>query len=474
MTMDLARAATGAAPRRRGAALGMSGRLLLLTVAFVMLASVLIFAPQAANFRSDWMEERLQAARLASLAVEAAPDRMVNNGLASQLLSGAGVVAVAVKREGVRELVLNNAPDGAAAEFTVDMRTLTPLQALLQTPRAFFPAPESHFRIVGEARIDGAEFVEALVPQGPLARELRAWSARTFAMSLIISLITGALIYVTLNIALVRPIRRLTAAMAAFGAQPERAAPTPHAGRNDELGEAQSALADMQRGLSHALRHKQRLAALGEAASRISHDLRNALSTARLLSDRLAADQDPRVRDLGERIVRSVDRAARLAESTLRFGGAADADVQPQTVPMRRALDDAAEEAAPAGGAEWRNGVDADCAVRCDPEHLHRIVLNLLRNAQTAMQGRDPARVAAAAVRRGAMMRITIADTGPGLSDRALARLFQPFANGRGDHQGSGLGLAIARDLARANGGDLRLAHTGPDGAAFELELPAA
>jgi signal transduction histidine kinase len=262
--------------------------------------------------------------------------------------------------------------------------------------------------------------------------------------------------------------------MAAFSAQPERAAPTPHADRNDELGEAQSALADMQRGLSNALRHKQRLAALGEAVSRISHDLRNALSTARLLSDRLTADHDPRVRDLGARIVRSVDRAARLAESTLRFGAAADADAQPQTVPLRPALDDAAEEAAPAGGAEWRNNVDADCAVRCDPEHLHRIVLNLLRNAQTAMQGREPARITAAAARRGAMVRITVADTGPGLSDHALARLFQPFANGRGDHEGSGLGLAIARDLARANGGELRLAHSGPDGAAFDLDLPAA
>src|SRR5690606_4287533 len=112
---------------------------------------------------------------------------------------------------------------------------------------------------------------------------LRAHSAGFFAVSLALALIVAALIYVTLNLVLVRPIRRLTEAMAAFGAAPERAAPPPAAHRHDELGEAQTALATMQRGLSQTLRQKQRLAALGEAVSRISHDLRNVLSTASLI-----------------------------------------------------------------------------------------------------------------------------------------------------------------------------------------------
>lgn len=471
LDLDIARQTAAAPPRRF--ALGMSGRLLLLTVGFVMLAQLLIFAPSAADFRRGWLEERLQAAQLASLAVEAAPDRLVNNALAADLLSGAGVAAVAIKRDGVRELVLNAAPPGAAAEFTVDMRKETWAQALAQTARAFFPAPESYMRIVGDPRAQEAQFVEALVPQAPLAEALRAHSARFFGASLVLSLIVGVLIYVTLNLVLVRPIRRLTAAMAAFGAAPERAAPPPLAAlRRDELGEAQSALADMQRGLSQALRQKQRLAALGEGVSRISHDLRNVLSSASLISDRLAAEEDPRVRDLGARILRSINRAAGLCEATLRYGGAGDTVAHPRPLKLAAALDDAAQECC-AGRLEWANSVDPDLAVCCDPEHLHRIALNLFRNAEAAMRGRPDPCLSVSVHQVGTTIRIHIVDTGPGLSDKALARLFQPFS-GSGRDGGSGLGLAISRDLARANGGELRLSRSDASGAVFELELPAA
>ncbi len=477
MTADFARSPAAAAPRRRALAFGMSGRLLLLTIAFVMLAEVLIFVPSAAAFRLGWMEERLQAARLASLAVEAAPDRMVNNDLAAELLSGAGVAAVAVKREGMRELILNAAPEGAAAEFTVDLRSETRLQSLLAMPGAFFPAPDSYLRIVGEARMEGADFVEALAPRAPLAREMRAYSARIFAASIVISLITATLIYVTLTFALVRPIRRLTEEMTAFGAEPERAAPPARrsAPRSDELGEAQSALADMQRGLSQTLRQKQRLAALGEAVARISHDLRNALASASLVSDRLAGDQDPRIQAMGARVMRSINRAARLCEATLSFGGAADAEPQCADLDIAAALDDAAQEAVEGGAVVWDNRIGPGLSVRCDPEHLHRIALNLFRNAVSAMDGRAGARLSVTASRRGSQICIAVADAGPGLSERAQARLFQPFAAGAGNGaSGTGLGLAIARDLARANGGDLRLAKSGETGAVFELDLPAA
>ncbi len=486
MSLDIARTDSAAAARARPrlALLGMSGRLLLLTIVFVMVAEVLIFVPSAADFRRDWMEERLQAARLASLAVRAAPDISENDRLAAELLAGAGVAAVAVKREGVRELVLNAMPPGAAAERTADLRGQSRLRSMLDTPGAFFPAPDSYMRIVGDARMEGAEFIEALVRQEKLARELREYSGRVFVASLLISLIVASLIYVTLNIVLVRPIRRLIAAMTAFAAAPENAAPPAgETRRQDELGQAQAALARMQRDLGQTLRHRRRLAALGEAVSRISHDLRAALASASLISDRLAADQDPRVRDLGARILRSINRAVRMCEATLRFGAAADAEPHPREIALRAALDEAADEAAMA--ALWRNSADPALIVRCDPEHLHRIALNLFRNADAAMHGRETARLSVTAVRAGGMVRIAVADTGPGLPKRALERLFQPFSgggngngnnggNGNGGHEGVGLGLAIARDLARANGGDLRLAHSGPDGAVFELDLPAA
>jgi signal transduction histidine kinase len=67
---------------------------------------------------------------------------------------------------------------------------------------------------------------------------------------------------------------------------------------------------------------------------------------------------------------------------------------------------------------------------------------------------------------------LRLADNGPGLPERALTNLFQPFV-GSARHGGTGLGLAISRELALAHGGDLTLASTGPEGTVFELRLPA-
>ena len=110
-----------------------------------------------------------------------------------------------------------------------------------------------------------------------------------------------------------------------------------------------------------------------------------------------------------------------------------------------------------------------------DAEQLHRVLVNLLRNAREAIQGAEPQREGAilvsAAHEEGRVI-LSVADNGPGLPPRALTNLFQPFA-GSARPGGTGLGLAISRELAQANGGDLVLARTGEAGAAFELTLPA-
>src|SRR5690606_24561569 len=113
--------------------------------------------------------------------------------------------------------------------------------------------------------------------------------------------------------------------------------------------------------------------------------------------------------------------------------------------------------------------------VLADPDQLHRILANLLRNAREAMEAtsdepaRGEVRVSLAQAEGTSVLRL--ADNGPGLSERARERLFQPFA-GSSRPGGAGLGLAIARELALGHGGDLALAQTGPEGSVFELRLP--
>src|SRR3546814_8221299 len=108
------------------------------------------------------------------------------------------------------------------------------------------------------------------------------------------SVITAALVYRSLRWLLVRPMSRLTRAMVAFAEKPQDGGRIIRpSGRRDEVGSAERELASMQEGLRAALHHRARLAALGEAVTKINHDLRNILATAQLLSDRLAGSGDP-------------------------------------------------------------------------------------------------------------------------------------------------------------------------------------
>ena len=113
--------------------------------------------------------------------------------------------------------------------------------------------------------------------------------------------------------------------------------------------------------------------------------------------------------------------------------------------------------------------------VHADPDQLHRILVNLMRNARQAIEHQEgrtkPGKIRVSLLREDGWSIVRIADNGPGVPERARARLFQPFA-GSTRAEGTGLGLAIARELAQGHGGDLMLAESGVSGAVFELRLP--
>jgi signal transduction histidine kinase len=289
--------------------------------------------------------------------------------------------------------------------------------------------------------------------------------------------IAGLLVYLSLNSFLVRPMRRITESMERFRASPEDpSARLPLSHRRDEIGRAESELALMQEDLAAALQSRGRLAALGEAVAKINHDLRNMLTTARMASDRLAGSGDPVVAQTVPRLERALDRAAKLTENVLAYGRSEEPTPAPERVDLIEALQAAAEDA---GLAEdevaLRPGRIEAPAVLADPDQLHRILLNLFRNGRQAIQTgrRTVGTIAVSAARRDAMVRIEIADDGPGVPERVRQRLFLPFSSSA-TPGGAGLGLAIARELARAHGGDLVLERSSAQGAAFVLTLPEA
>jgi len=227
----------------------------------------------------------------------------------------------------------------------------------------------------------------------------------------------------------------------------------------------------------NALRQKERLAALGAAVARIGHDLRNMLSTAQLVADRLAQSQDPAVRQLAPRLERTIDRAAGLAASTLKYGRA---DEDPPVL-QKVMLADAVEEAVADALISFpeitaKPDIERDLACVADPDHLHRILVNLMRNAGKAMteHTRKDKTLVIRGVRMEGRCEIELIDHGPGVRDNLRERLFEPFVSAAPEAGGIGLGLAIARELTRAMGGELALTRTGAEGTTFQITLPAA
>ncbi|CAE7205096.1 merA [Symbiodinium microadriaticum] len=442
---------------------------------FVMLAEILIFVPSIAQFRIAWLEDRLAAAQIATLVLEAAPDDMVPDDLRTELLKNAEAKAVALKRDDSRQLYLQgDMPADIDARY--DLRSTTVLDAIVD---AFLAMGRDHNRTIlvkGMARHGGGDYIEIVIDEMPLCKAMWDYGRNIFWLSLIISLITAALVYGALHLMLVRPMRDLTRNMLAFQDNPEDANRLMQPGsRSDEVGDAQRSLASMQTDVRAALKQKAHLAALGEAISRINHDLRNILAGAQLLSDRLEDVEDPTVKQLAPRLTAAIDRGVSLTTHTLKYGRADDDPPQMKQVLLRPLVAEAHSFLSAGGGSDLvtlKCLVPPDFEITADPDQIFRVLLNLIRNSAAAIAsaGRS-GNITISATRDQDEVWIDVIDQGPGIPDQVQAHLFEPFANGR-SNGGSGLGLAIARDLMRGHGGDVSLIRTGPDGTYFRITLP--
>jgi signal transduction histidine kinase len=449
-----------------------------LTALFLLVAQLFILLPSVAGFEESWLADRVHRAEVASLAVDASPTGVLSDRLSSEALRGAGVVSVAVQNKGVRRLLLA-APRMEQAPALVDLRRRSLADFLVQPFVTLGPGAPRMIRVVERPQLRDADFVEIVVPSAPLRSELAAYLVRVVLISVLISAVAGGVVYLLLANLLIRPIQRITEAMERFRARPDdpgaRLAPSH---RRDEIGRAEAELGRMQEDLLAALQSRARLAALGEAVAKINHDLRNMLTSAQMASERLASSPDPRVAQAMPRLERALGRAARLTESVLAYGKSEEPPPQPVHTPLALALTTAGEDAGLAdAGVELVVDRANDLVLMADPDQLHRLLVNLFRNAReaihTAKAPNGPGLIRVSATVAADQALLTIADNGPGIPERMAERLFQPFS-GSQRPEGSGLGLAISRELARGHGGDLELAESGPTGATFLLRLPLA
>ena len=479
---DKAQQAAGkAAPR--GWSPGLAARLLLLTVGFVLLTQVIFFVPRVAAYRDSQLRDRLSAAYTAALVFGAASEGMLTNELTKEILDSVGAQTIAIKMHNTRRLLaMADAPPPVTDSY--DLRDATLMDSIASTFRGFFAPKNAVLKVVGQAPM-GGDFLEITLYEKRITDVVWGYAGRFLRASLTISAAASLGLWFAIWLIVLKPVRRLTSNIIAFGEKPEDEARviTP-SGSAHEIGKAEEALAAMQSSLGRELEHKKRLAQLGLAVAKINHDLRNMLTAAQLISDRLATIPDPLAMRLGPRLVATLDRAIAFCQETLSYGGAGEKPPAARDFALNTVLDDVAEliQARQSHTVDIDVDVPDDLEIYADPDHVLRVVGNLIRNATQALaqhgpgEGKPPA-IRISAARGDGEALIEVADTGPGVPAQLAPRIFEPFhVSTRAG--GSGLGLAIAAELIDRNGGAIVLAPSRLgdfySGACFQITLPLA
>ncbi|MEX0344326.1 MAG: ATP-binding protein [Rhizobiaceae bacterium] len=455
---------------------GLSARLLLLTILFVMIAEVLIFLPSVANFRLRWLEERLASAAAVSLILAENQNAELSDSVRDDVLMTIGAKAVAIREEGrSRLLAMDDMP--LEVNQQVDIRKTEPLKSIGMALYTLFAGGNEVIRVFGSVG-DSEKIFELVIPDKGLRDAMLIYSRNVAFLSLLISLFTATLVFYAINRFMIRPIRAMTRSMLSFGQAPDDPGrvivPT---GRRDELGIAESELAAMQTHLQKTLGEQKHLADLGLAVSKINHDMRNILASAQLMSDRLAIAKDPAVQSFAPKLVRTIDRAVSYTEGVLAYGRTQEAPPARRRLLLHKLVDDVHEilGISSDSGIEFINSVPEDFEIDADSDQMFRVMNNLCRNAVQAMSTEQDAavikRLTVGAQRSGTVAQIFVEDTGPGLPPKARENLFTAF-RGSARSGGTGLGLAIASELVKAHGGTLELAESVSGRTVFSITVP--
>lgn len=451
----------------------LSGRFLFLTIIFVMVAEILIFVPSVARFREDFLLSRLERAQIASLALLA--DEMIAEDLEQELLRNAEVYNVVLRRDEVRQLILTS-PMPAPIEKTFDLREPSAFELIMDAmQRLFKPQPEV-IRVIGAPVREAGLLIEVTIYTKDLRSAMIDYGLNILLLSAVISAFTASLLFVAVRMTLVKPIKGVVDYMQSYAAAPEdaRRIIQPSAGVV-ELREAEEALQTLQMELTSSLRQKERLAQLGSAVAKVSHDLRNILTSAQLFTDRIEMSEDPTVKRMAPKLVNSITRAVHLCEGTLAYGKAEEPAPRLTHLNLAELVEEVFESERLAIGdfdLSLADDVPDDLMVRADTEQLHRVISNLVRNARQAIVAAGkPGEIAVIASATSDNWIISIQDTGPGLPPKAKEHLFKPFQGGM-RKGGTGLGLAISEELIRGHGGSLSLLQSDEQGAIFEIRLP--
>ncbi len=457
--------------------MGLSGKLLVLTILFVMLSEVLIFVPSIANYRNTWLRDRLAVGGVAATLLT--DSETLSPQVQDKLLEATGAQAISLVIGERRNLIAMESSEMNITK-TIDMTHDSPWEAIECSLQFLIGGQTGQIRVIGDVDMSSGGRVDMVFPASLVRTDLQKYALNILQLSLLISCLTAALVYLSIRSLLLRPLQRLTASMRRFAEAPENAREIiKPSGRVDELGEAEVQLQSMQKSLNQTLNQQRRMAALGMAVSKINHDMRNLLASAQLFLERLEMLPDPTVQRVAPKILATLDRAASYTSAVLSYGKAQEPPPELRLIrlaPILRDVEEVLGLSRYSEEIEMHINVPETQELEADPEQIFRVLLNLCRNSVQAMQASKGTsgvvcRIEINSEVQDDMLYIYVADTGPGIPKKAQEGLFKAFQTS-GKAGGTGLGLAIAAEIVVAHGGQITLEKDVTTGACFKIQLP--
>jgi signal transduction histidine kinase len=449
----------------------LSARVLWLTIGIIMLVEIALLMPSLGRERLAWLRQHVTAAHLAAFAAEGMPDETDNTTMFAPLLKLADAESITLITPGKPPIVLRT-PAKLQPGHLILLDNESLLASTWHADRDVLGMNQSYVEVIASSPLERDVTLDIVLNGNGLTTHLRSYATRIAGLSIVIAVVTGLLLFAALDRLLVGPMRTITASIVGFRKDPEQGARNDldwltRGRRDDEISGAARELKIMQDEMRAALWRNARLAAVGTAVAKVSHDMRNILSSALLVADRLQETADPAAKRAAKTLISAVDRAAQLVSRTVDFAREGPPAIIRSAVVLSELVAEASLAVRPdENSVEIDNQIPVNLALALDRAQIYRVLVNLMRNAIEA--GAD--RITLSVQTDFGASRLKVGDNGPGLPLRVQENLFKPFT-GAGRRGGTGLGLAIARDLIRAHGGDLTLADTGPLGTVFVMEL---
>jgi two-component system NtrC family sensor kinase len=329
-------------------------------------------------------------------------------------------------------------------------------------------------------QVVGSLYVGAL--EASFQALVQTYTARVFYIAFG-SIVLAALIALPVSIAVTRPLGDLVDAHSrlADGDMDVRVTPQRGEGELATLSRSFNTMAETLKTAQEQLVQKEKLASVGQLAAGVAHEINNPLGTIMLLADVMhneAPEGDPRREDLNM-ITEQARRCKGIVFDLLSF--ARENRVMAQETDINHLVESVVAEQTTAEGhrkPEYEHvyvALDLDprlSIIQADPDQLRQCLLNLMTNAVDAMAPDGGTLTISTRAPDRQHVELVVSDTGMGMSEETMSKLFTPFFTTKPPGKGTGLGLSIIYGIVKMHRGDIRVESELGQGTTFSLLLP--